>query len=92
MVILVFIAVPSLSLLYALEEFSGATALVIQVVGRQWYWVYEYPSFAANLLEVDSLETEAELRDPLDQRYPNLGLRLLIAPRCCCLWPWSWSF
>jgi cytochrome c oxidase subunit II len=77
MVILVFIAVPSLSLLYALEEFSGAAALVIQVVGRQWYWVYEYPSFAANLLEVDSLETEAELRDPLDQRYPNMGLRLL---------------
>lgn len=75
--ILLFIAVPSLSLLYALEELEGAAALVIQVVGRQWYWVYEYPSFAANLLEVEPLETEAELRDPLNRDYPRLGLRLL---------------
>jgi heme/copper-type cytochrome/quinol oxidase subunit 2 len=77
MIILMFIAVPSISLLYALEEFSGTAALVIQVVGRQWYWVYEYPSFAAAVLELEPLETEAELRDPQDQRYPHPGLRLL---------------
>jgi heme/copper-type cytochrome/quinol oxidase subunit 2 len=75
--ILLFIAVPSLSLLYALEELEGAAALLIQVVGRQWYWVYEYPSFAANLLEVEPLETEAELRDPLNREYPRLGFRML---------------
>lgn len=75
--ILLFIAVPSLSLLYALEELEGAASLIIQVVGRQWYWVYEYPSFAANLLEVEPLETEAELRDPLNREYPRLGVRLL---------------
>ena len=75
--ILLFIAVPSLSLLYALEELNGAAGLVIQVVGRQWYWVYEYPSFAVNLLEVEPLETEAELRDPLNEAYARMGLRLL---------------
>jgi heme/copper-type cytochrome/quinol oxidase subunit 2 len=78
MVVLLFIAVPSVSLLYALEEFMVSTAaLAIQVVGRQWYWVYEYPSFAVNLLEVEPLETEAELRDPQDSRFRRMGLRLL---------------
>lgn len=75
--ILAFIAVPSISLIYALDELSNGAAMVIQVVGRQWYWVYEYPSFAANLLEVEPLETETELRDPLNRDYPRLGLRLL---------------
>ena len=75
--ILLFIAVPSLSLIYALDELSSGAAMIIQVVGRQWYWVYEYPSFAANPLELEPLETEAELRDPLNRDYPRLGLRLL---------------
>ena len=41
-VILVSIAVPSLALLYSLDEFVDST-LSIKVIGHQWYWSYEYP-------------------------------------------------
>lgn len=40
-VILLFIAVPSLYLLYLMEEVTNP-ALSIKVIGHQWYWEYEY--------------------------------------------------
>ena len=39
--ILVFIAVPSFALLYAMEELIEPS-LTIKIMGHQWYWVYEY--------------------------------------------------
>ena len=43
-IILVAIAIPSLTLLYRLERTSRAI-LRIKVVGHQWYWSYEYTDF-----------------------------------------------
>ena len=43
-VILVQIALPSLLLLYILDEVVD-TALSIKVLGHQWYWRYEYRDF-----------------------------------------------
>nr|YP_009131230.1 cytochrome c oxidase subunit II [Cryptochiton stelleri]AIA77079.1 cytochrome c oxidase subunit II [Cryptochiton stelleri] len=43
-VILVFLAFPSLRLLYLLDEVEEP-ALTIKVVGHQWYWSYEYSDF-----------------------------------------------
>lgn len=40
-VILVFIAVPSLALLYSMDELQRPT-VTLKVIGRQWYWSYEY--------------------------------------------------
>ena len=40
-VILLFIAFPSLGLLYLIEEVSKP-ALTVKVVGHQWYWEYQY--------------------------------------------------
>jgi len=42
--ILVQIAIPSLLLLYMLDE-SIDRSLTIKVVGHQWYWSYEYSDF-----------------------------------------------
>lgn len=39
--ILLFIAVPSLYLLYLIEEVSNPV-LSVKVIGHQWYWEYEY--------------------------------------------------
>nr|YP_010338923.1 cytochrome c oxidase subunit 2 [Dixoniella grisea]UNJ18995.1 cytochrome c oxidase subunit 2 [Dixoniella grisea] len=39
--ILLFIAIPSFSLLYSLEEIVNP-CLTIKVIGLQWYWRYEY--------------------------------------------------
>nr|URX54476.1 cytochrome c oxidase subunit II [Neotermes sp. 8 AB-2022a] len=43
-VILVFIAVPSLRLLYLMDEIHSP-ALTLKAIGHQWYWSYEYSDF-----------------------------------------------
>ena len=42
--ILVQIALPSLSLLYLMED-SPSPNLTLKAVGHQWYWEYEYTDF-----------------------------------------------
>jgi len=46
-IILIFIALPSLRLLYLIEE-SFHPILTIKVIGHQWYWSYEYTNFNLN--------------------------------------------
>nr|UVW93558.1 cytochrome c oxidase subunit II [Rivularia auriculata] len=43
-IILVFLALPSLRLLYLLDE-VGDCGLSIKSIGHQWYWSYEYSDF-----------------------------------------------
>lgn len=42
-VFLLFMAFPSLFLLYTIDELSSPS-LTVKVVGHQWYWEYEYSS------------------------------------------------
>nr|CAC82065.1 cytochrome oxidase II [Calathus angustulus] len=51
---LVFIALPSLRLLYLLDEVSNPS-ITLKSIGHQWYWSYEYSDF--NKLEFDSYMT-----------------------------------
>jgi heme/copper-type cytochrome/quinol oxidase subunit 2 len=46
--VLYFIALPSLSLLYLLENFQDPE-VVIKVIGQQWYWGYEFSDFSSEL-------------------------------------------
>ncbi|NNM77099.1 cytochrome c oxidase subunit II [Sphingomonas sp. ID1715] len=41
--VLVAIAIPSISLLAAQFKPAGKDALTIKAVGNQWYWTYQYP-------------------------------------------------
>nr|YP_009351055.1 cytochrome c oxidase subunit II [Anhangatermes macarthuri]AQP28467.1 cytochrome c oxidase subunit 2 [Anhangatermes macarthuri] len=50
-IILVFIAIPSLRLLYLMDEIHNPT-MTLKTVGHQWYWSYEYSDFTK--LEFDS--------------------------------------
>jgi cytochrome c oxidase subunit 2 len=43
-IILLFIALPSLRLLYLLDEVN-TPRLTVKVIGHQWYWSYEYSDF-----------------------------------------------
>nr|YP_010535417.1 cytochrome c oxidase subunit II [Amblyomma tholloni]QLD97052.1 cytochrome c oxidase subunit 2 [Amblyomma tholloni]QLD97065.1 cytochrome c oxidase subunit 2 [Amblyomma tholloni]UYB78004.1 cytochrome c oxidase subunit II [Amblyomma tholloni] len=43
-VTLIFIAIPSLHLLYLTDEIFNAQ-MAIKVIGHQWYWSYEYSDF-----------------------------------------------
>ena len=54
--ILLVIAVPSFSLLYAMDEVISPT-ITIKTVGHQWYWSYEYSDYAnenSESIEFDS--------------------------------------
>nr|YP_010758747.1 cytochrome c oxidase subunit II [Pollicipes pollicipes]ACN91111.1 cytochrome c oxidase subunit 2 [Pollicipes pollicipes]WEW79649.1 cytochrome c oxidase subunit 2 [Pollicipes pollicipes] len=42
--LLIFIALPSLHLLYLLDEYDSPS-LTIKSMGHQWYWSYEYSDF-----------------------------------------------
>nr|ABY55870.1 cytochrome oxidase subunit II [Pterostichus brachylobus]ABY55912.1 cytochrome oxidase subunit II [Pterostichus nigrocaeruleus] len=48
---LIFIALPSLQLLYLLDEVSNPL-MTLKSIGHQWYWSYEYSDF--KMLEFDS--------------------------------------
>nr|AMW67919.1 cytochrome c oxidase subunit II [Nemoptera coa]WRK67314.1 cytochrome c oxidase subunit 2 [Nemoptera coa] len=41
---LIFIALPSLKLLYMLDEIESPT-MTLKTIGHQWYWSYEYSDF-----------------------------------------------
>nr|AIY61765.1 cytochrome c oxidase subunit 2 [Duplidentitermes sp. TB-2014] len=56
-VILVFIAMPSLRLLYLMDEIHNP-ALTLKAIGHQWYWSYEYSDFTK--LEFDSYMVQQE--------------------------------
>nr|YP_009351159.1 cytochrome c oxidase subunit II [Orthotermes mansuetus]AQP28763.1 cytochrome c oxidase subunit 2 [Orthotermes mansuetus] len=56
-IILVFIAIPSLRLLYLMDEIHNPV-VTLKTVGHQWYWSYEYSDFTK--LEFDSYMTQQE--------------------------------
>nr|WRK67327.1 cytochrome c oxidase subunit 2 [Nemoptera sinuata] len=41
---LIFVALPSLKLLYMLDEMESPT-MTLKTIGHQWYWKYEYSDF-----------------------------------------------
>nr|YP_010415472.1 cytochrome c oxidase subunit II [Atkinsoniella nigrita]USC52163.1 cytochrome c oxidase subunit II [Atkinsoniella nigrita] len=49
--LLIFIALPSLRILYLLEEINNPM-VTIKAIGHQWYWSYEYSDFKK--IEFDS--------------------------------------
>nr|AHA52477.1 cytochrome c oxidase subunit II [Capitonius sp. QL-2013] len=44
MIILIFLAIPSLNILYEIEEILNSY-LTIKILGHQWYWSYEYSDY-----------------------------------------------
>nr|AQP27695.1 cytochrome c oxidase subunit 2 [Microcerotermes crassus] len=56
-IILIFIAIPSLRLLYLMDEIHNPV-MTLKTVGHQWYWSYEYSDFTK--LEFDSYMVQQE--------------------------------
>jgi cytochrome c oxidase subunit 2 len=71
-VLLMFIGVPSFTLLYSMDEVIDP-ALTLKVIGRQWYWTYEYSDYATS--DADSIVFDSYMV-PTDDLEPG-GLRLL---------------
>lgn len=59
--IIVAIAIPSLTLIYSLDQHTDRPGLTVKVIGRQWYWSYEmHDHLQHKLLDPDKLVSIAE--------------------------------
>nr|AAK30365.1 cytochrome c oxidase subunit II [Polytomella sp. Pringsheim 198.80]AAK32115.1 cytochrome c oxidase subunit II [Polytomella sp. Pringsheim 198.80] len=60
-IIVVLIAIPSLTLVYAIDSHNDKPGLTVKVIGRQWYWSYEmHDHLQHKLLDADRLVAIAE--------------------------------
>nr|YP_010546126.1 cytochrome c oxidase subunit II [Plesionika edwardsii]UYG50016.1 cytochrome c oxidase subunit II [Plesionika edwardsii] len=66
-IILIFIALPSLRLLYLLDEVN-TPSVTLKAIGHQWYWSYEYSDFMQ--VEFDSYMVQSNTLE-------DSGFRLL---------------
>nr|YP_009307977.1 cytochrome c oxidase subunit II [Menathais tuberosa]AOS50486.1 cytochrome c oxidase subunit II [Menathais tuberosa] len=74
-VILVFLALPSLRLLYLLDE-VGNCSLSVKTIGHQWYWSYEYSDFPS--IEFDSYMIPTNELEPGDFRLLEVDHRMVL--------------
>nr|QLC45459.1 cytochrome c oxidase subunit 2 [Leptopanorpa nematogaster] len=72
---LIFIALPSLRLLYLLDEIKDP-ALTLKTIGHQWYWSYEYSDFIS--LEFDSYMVPTDSLDLDEFRLLDVDNRTVI--------------
>nr|QNV49090.1 cytochrome c oxidase subunit 2 [Isara chinensis] len=74
-IILVFLALPSLRLLYLLDE-VGNCSLTVKSIGHQWYWSYEYSDFSS--IEFDSYMIPTNELEPGDFRLLEVDHRAIL--------------
>nr|YP_009123709.1 cytochrome c oxidase subunit II [Lepas anserifera]AJN90583.1 cytochrome c oxidase subunit 2 [Lepas anserifera] len=73
--LLIFIALPSLHLLYLLDEYDNPS-ITIKSLGHQWYWSYEYSDFLN--LEFDSYMVPTSDLEPGQFRLIEVDNRMVV--------------
>nr|WDD44892.1 cytochrome oxidase subunit 2 [Suncus etruscus] len=74
-IILVMIALPSLRILYMMDEINNPT-LTVKTVGHQWYWSYEYTDY--DELNFDSYMIPTSELKPGDLRLLEVDNRAVL--------------
>nr|YP_009694522.1 cytochrome c oxidase subunit II [Eurydema qinlingensis]QEI26507.1 cytochrome c oxidase subunit II [Eurydema qinlingensis] len=74
-VTLIFIALPSLRLLYMIDEINNPS-ITLKVIGHQWYWSYEYSDFSET--EFDSYMKPINDLNPQDLRLLDVDNRTIL--------------
>nr|ACI02087.1 cytochrome c oxidase subunit II [Luehdorfia chinensis] len=72
---LIFIALPSLRLLYLLDELNNPL-ITLKSIGHQWYWSYEYSDF--NNIEFDSYMIQYDNLSPKNFRLLDVDNRITL--------------
>nr|YP_009728648.1 cytochrome c oxidase subunit II [Macroxyela ferruginea]QHR79722.1 cytochrome c oxidase subunit 2 [Macroxyela ferruginea] len=83
---LIFIALPSLRLLYLLDEIN-TPAVTIKTIGHQWYWSYEYSDFFtvgfdSYMIPINELKLNSFRLLDVDNRMvmpTNIDIRMLVS-------------
>jgi len=65
-VILIYIAIPSFVLLYAMDEVVQPT-LTLKVIGHQWYWSYEYTNVTPTGYQEIAMDSNMVFDDELNK-------------------------
>jgi len=76
-IILVFIAFPSLQLLYSMDEVVDPS-LTIKAIGHQWYWSYEYSDVDGESIEFDSYMVPTSDLEEGDLRLLEVDNRIVV--------------
>nr|YP_010403085.1 cytochrome c oxidase subunit II [Gynaephora rossii]YP_010403098.1 cytochrome c oxidase subunit II [Gynaephora groenlandica]UQW19906.1 cytochrome c oxidase subunit 2 [Gynaephora rossii]UQW19919.1 cytochrome c oxidase subunit 2 [Gynaephora groenlandica] len=74
-VTLIFIALPSLRLLYLLDELNNPL-ITLKSIGHQWYWSYEYSDFYN--IEFDSYMIQPNNMKPNNFRLLDVDNRIIL--------------
>nr|BBJ21217.1 cytochrome c oxidase subunit II [Lymantria fumida]BBJ21218.1 cytochrome c oxidase subunit II [Lymantria fumida]BBJ21219.1 cytochrome c oxidase subunit II [Lymantria fumida] len=74
-VTLIFIALPSLRLLYLLDELNNPL-ITLKSIGHQWYWSYEYSDFSN--IEFDSYMIQPNDMKPNNFRLLDVDNRIIL--------------
>nr|QWL17536.1 cytochrome c oxidase subunit II [Periacma orthiodes] len=72
---LIFIALPSLRLLYLLDELNNPL-ITLKSIGHQWYWSYEYSDF--HNIEFDSYMIPSNELSPHNFRLLDVDNRIIL--------------
>nr|WOE91078.1 cytochrome c oxidase subunit 2 [Morbakka sp. MKL-2023] len=80
-VILIFIAFPSLRLLYLMDEIIEP-ALTVKAVGHQWYWSYEYSDYGDDSIEFDSYMVPVDDLREGDLRLLEVDNHFVVPAQC----------
>lgn len=76
-VVLLLIAVPSFSLLYAIEDFNIIESS-LKIIGNQWYWTYEFPGEGFEKCFDSVMVSEIDLKETNGLRLLEVDNRLLL--------------
>ncbi len=74
-IILIFIALPSIRILYLLDEINNPS-ISLKAIGHQWYWKYEYSDFFN--IEFDSYITNLNELNSYDFRLLEVDNRVVL--------------
>nr|AFI54762.1 cytochrome c oxidase subunit II [Scotomedes sp. HL-2012] len=72
---LIFIALPSLRILYLMDEINNPL-ITIKAIGHQWYWSYEYSDFKN--IEFDSYMKPVMEMESMDFRLLDVDNRIVL--------------
>ena len=74
-VVLIFLAFPSLKLLYLMDDVISP-GLTIKIVGHQWYWFYEYSDYGPEMIEFVSYLISTSSLNEGEQRLLDVDNRM----------------
>lgn len=76
-VIVVMITIPSVKLMYEMEK-PHDPDMTVKVIGKQWYWTYEYPVKEGKTLSFDSRMIETKDLKPGQLRLLEVDNRMVV--------------